>query len=142
MAAHLGYPVHNKIISITHHKKSKMSGRAINRTLRQLIPHRTQPQHTTSSSFRLSPSPNCNTSSSQNFLLSNSGATIQQQQVQLSKRSISSTIRTQTIHTTIRTALSFELSTLRYVLLLDSEGEESLLRGWDAGVAMEDDDGT
>lgn len=137
VAAHLGYPVHNKIISITHHKKSKMSGRAINRTLRQLIPHRTQPQHTTSSSFRLSPSPNCNTSSSQNFLLS--GATIQQQ---LSKRSISSTIRKQTIHTTIRTALSFELSTLRYVLLLDSEGEESLLRGWDAGVAMEDDDGT
>ena len=115
-----------------------MSGRAINRTLRQLIPHRTQPQHTSSSSFRLSPTPNCNTSSSQNFLLSS--ATIQQ--VQLSKRSISSTIRKQTIHTTIRTALSFELSTLRYALLLESEGEESMLRGWDAGVTMEDDDGT
>jgi len=42
-----------------------------------------------------------------------------------------------------RSALAVEASSLRYVLLLSGEGEEALLRGWDAGVAIaEEDDGT
>ncbi|KAL7447392.1 hypothetical protein ACHAXM_010602 [Skeletonema potamos] len=42
----------------------------------------------------------------------------------------------------MREALACEASSLRYALLLTSEGDEALLRGWDDGVANEDDDGT
>ncbi|KAL7447799.1 hypothetical protein ACHAWC_000115 [Mediolabrus comicus] len=42
----------------------------------------------------------------------------------------------------MRAALACEASSLRYALLLSSEGDEALLRGWDDGVATEDDDGT
>ncbi|KAL7440730.1 hypothetical protein ACHAXH_004299 [Discostella pseudostelligera] len=40
-------------------------------------------------------------------------------------------------------ALSYECSSLRYALLLSNGGvEEALLRGWDAGIVVEEDDGT
>lgn len=42
----------------------------------------------------------------------------------------------------MRAALACEASTLRYALLLCTEGDEALLRGWDDGVATEEDDGT
>ena len=42
----------------------------------------------------------------------------------------------------MREALACEASSLRYALLLTPEGDEALLRGWDDGVANEDDDGT
>lgn len=113
----------------------KMSGRTCNSILR-LIPRRptttsSSPQHT-SSPFRLSPS-HTNTSSCTQYQTATST---------ISRRTISSHLRSQTKHTTIRDALSCEISSLRYVLLLENEGEEALLRGWDAGVAVEDEDGT
>jgi hypothetical protein len=52
--------------------------------------------------------------------------------------------RIQTVNTTLRLALANELSSLRYVLMVTSSTDEEdvLLRGWDAGVAIDDDDGT
>jgi hypothetical protein len=52
--------------------------------------------------------------------------------------------RIQTVNTTLRLALANELSSLRYVLMVTSSNDEEdvLLRGWDAGVAIDDDDGT
>eukprot|EP00560_Eucampia_antarctica_P003611 CAMPEP_0197840104 /NCGR_PEP_ID=MMETSP1437-20131217/45411_1 /TAXON_ID=49252 ORGANISM="Eucampia antarctica, Strain CCMP1452" /NCGR_SAMPLE_ID=MMETSP1437 /ASSEMBLY_ACC=CAM_ASM_001096 /LENGTH=56 /DNA_ID=CAMNT_0043449655 /DNA_START=127 /DNA_END=297 /DNA_ORIENTATION=- len=51
--------------------------------------------------------------------------------------------RQSTMKETIRTAMAVEASGLRYVNLIRMNGaEESLARGWDLGVDMEDDDGT
>mmetsp|Transcript_12527 Transcript_12527/g.26405 ORF Transcript_12527/g.26405 Transcript_12527/m.26405 type:complete len:117 (-) Transcript_12527:295-645(-) len=88
------------------------------------------PQH-----FKLSPStsPSPSTSSTSTKVITES----------FSKRALSSQIRNQTNFHVARSALAVEASSLRYVLLLSGEGEEALLRGWDAGVAIaEEDDGT
>jgi len=88
------------------------------------------PQH-----FKLSPStsPSPSTSSTSTKVITES----------FSKRALSSQIRNQTKFHVARSALAVEASSLRYVLLLSGEGEEALLRGWDAGVAIaEEDDGT
>eukprot|EP00970_Alexandrium_tamarense_P000495 scaffold64_cov193-Alexandrium_tamarense.AAC.3 len=61
----------------------------------------------------------------------------------LSRRALSSQLRSQTNQATLRIALACEGSSLRYALLLSGEGEDALIRGWDAGVALvEEDDGT
>ncbi|KAL7546910.1 hypothetical protein ACHAWF_011046 [Thalassiosira exigua] len=60
----------------------------------------------------------------------------------LSRRALSSAKRSQTLHNTIRLSLACECSSLRYALLLSGEGEDALLRGWDDGIAVEDEDGT
>ena len=117
-----------------------MSGRTCCNSIPRLIPRRltsTSPQHT-SSPFRSSPSVN-NTSTS---TLNSSCTQYQTATTTISRRAISSNLRSQTKYATIRDALSCEISSLRYVLLLESDGEEALLRGWDAGVAVEDEDGT
>ena len=117
----------------------KMSARA---SMLRIIPRRgtssSSPQHT-SSPFRLSPSISNNNQSS--FII-NSTTSSSSSTRTLSRRTITSTIRTQTNQSTLRAALSNEISSLRYTLLLESEGEESLLRGWDAGVVDDDEDGT
>lgn len=121
-----------------------MNGRTGSSILRSIPRNRTpsssssscgsSPQHTSSSSlFRLSPSITAPTITPS----SNSSS-----QIILSRRALSSSLRQQSNASTLRAALSCEASTLRYALLLESEGEEALLRGWDAGVAVEDDDGT
>lgn len=119
-----------------------MSARTSTSMLR-IIPRRgtsssSSPQHT-SSPFRLSPSISNNNQSS--FII-NSTTSSSSSTRTLSRRTITSTIRTQTNQSTLRAALSNEISSLRYTLLLESEGEESLLRGWDAGVVDDDEDGT
>jgi len=45
---------------------------------------------------------------------------------------------------TLRDAVSCELSSLRYALMITrgEGGDDTLLRGWDAGVAVDDEDGT
>ena len=105
----------------------------------RIIPRRgtssSSPQHT-SSPFRLSPSISNNNNQS-SFIINSITSTRT-----LSRRTITSTIRTQTNQSTLRAALSNEISSLRYTLLLESEGEDSLLRGWDAGVVDDDEDGT
>ena len=105
----------------------------------RIIPRRgtssSSPQHT-SSPFRLSPSISNNNNQS-SFIINSITSTRT-----LSRRTITSTIRTQTNQSTLRAALSNEISSLRYTLLLESEGEESLLRGWDVGVVDDDEDGT
>ena len=52
-------------------------------------------------------------------------------------------MRNQNARMTLRDAVSCELSSLRYALMITSgEGEgDTLLRGWDAGVAVDDEDG-
>ena len=55
-----------------------------------------------------------------------------------SSRALSSSLRKQTNHATIRCALACEASSLRYSLFME-DGEDGLLRGWDAGVDEEDD---
>ena len=59
-----------------------------------------------------------------------------------SQRISSANLRTKTVLQISREALSTEASSLRYVNYLGSSAEESVLRGWDDGVACEDDDGT
>ena len=108
----------------------------------RIIPRRgtssSSPQHT-SSPFRLSPSISNNNNQS-SFIINSTTSSPSTRT--LSRRTITSTIRTQTNQSTLRAALSNEISSLRYTLLLESEGEESLLRGWDAGVVDDDEDGT
>ena len=94
-----------------------------------------RPQHTSYSPFRLSPSIT-NTSKQQSIL--NSTTT---QSTSLSRRVISSTIRSQTNHTITKSALACEISSLRYTLLLNGEDEDAIALGWDAGI-VEDEDGT
>jgi hypothetical protein len=107
----------------------------------RIIPRRgtssSSPQHT-SSPFRLSPSISNNNNQSSFIINSTTSSSTRT----LSRRTITSTIRTQTNQSTLRAALSNEISSLRYTLLLESEGEDSLLRGWDAGVVDDDEDGT
>ncbi|KAL7552738.1 hypothetical protein ACHAWF_015976 [Thalassiosira exigua] len=106
-----------------------MSGRTGSTILRRL-PLRSPNSSTlqASSLFRLSPS-----SSTRNLSEISTGA--------LSRRSYSSALRLQTHHTILRAALACESSSLRYALLLSGEGEGALLRGWDDGAVLEDDDG-
>ena len=118
-------------------------GSSISSLLRSAITRRTtSAQHNTSSSppFRISPSSSTSSSSQHQsiFILNSSSSS----QAQCSRRALSSTLRSQTNHNTMRAALACEASSLRYALLLSSEGDEALLRGWDDGVATEDDDGT
>ena len=94
-----------------------------------------RPQHTSYSPFRLSPSIT-NTSKQQSIL--NSTTT---QSTSLSRRVISSNIRSQTNHTITKSALACEISSLRYTLLLNGEDEDAIALGWDAGI-VEDEDGT
>ena len=94
-----------------------------------------RPQHTSYSPFRLSPSIT-NTSKQQSIL--NSTTT---QSTSLSRRVISSTIRSQTNHTITKSALACEISSLRYTLLVNGEDEDAIALGWDAGI-VEDEDGT
>lgn len=119
-----------------------MRGGSISSLLRSAITRRTtSAQHTSSSPpFRISP-PSSTSSSSQHqsiFILNSSSSS----HAQFSRRALSSTLRSQTNHNTMRAALACEASSLRYALMLSSEGDEALLRGWDDGVATEDDDGT
>ncbi|KAL7533963.1 hypothetical protein ACHAXR_005552 [Thalassiosira sp. AJA248-18] len=119
-----------------------MNGRTSSTILRGLLPRRSSaPQHT-SSPFRLSPSSNSSSSNSA-FVLNSSiiSPSSQTTTAAVSRRTLSSTLRSQTNHATLRAALACECSSLRYALLLKGEGEEALLRGWDAGV-VEDEDGT
>ena len=116
-------------------------GSSISSLLRSAITRRTSAQHTSSSPpFRISPSSSTSSSSQHQsiFILNSSSSS----QAQCSRRALSSTLRSQTNHNTMRAALACEASSLRYALLLSSEGDEALLRGWDDGVATEDDDGT
>mmetsp|Transcript_30479 Transcript_30479/g.52000 ORF Transcript_30479/g.52000 Transcript_30479/m.52000 type:complete len:117 (-) Transcript_30479:269-619(-) len=106
--------------------------RQIPRTARNNTSSSSSPQHT--ASFRLSPSTHQTSSSS--FTINNNCSTF------ISRRTLSSNLRNQTHHTIVRSALACEMSSCRYALLLKGEGEEALLRGWDAGVAVEDEDGT
>jgi len=92
-----------------------------------------RPQHTSYSPFRLSPSIT-NTSKQQSILNS-------AQSTSLSRRVISSTIRSQTNHTITKSALACEISSLRYTLLVNGEDEDAIALGWDAGI-VEDEDGT
>mmetsp|Transcript_30478 Transcript_30478/g.51999 ORF Transcript_30478/g.51999 Transcript_30478/m.51999 type:complete len:119 (-) Transcript_30478:267-623(-) len=108
--------------------------RQIPRTARNNTSSSSSPQHT--ASFRLSPSTTHQTSSSSSFTINNNCSTF------ISRRTLSSSLRNQTHHTIVRSALACEMSSCRYALLLKGEGEEALLRGWDAGVAVEDEDGT
>ena len=97
------------------------------------------PQHTPPP-FRISPS-TTSTSSSTNqsiFIQLNNNTS----PVQFSRRALSSSLRSQRNHNVMRDALACEASSLRYALMLESEGDEALLRGWDDGIANEDDDGT
>ena len=91
-----------------------------------------RPQHTSYSPFRLSPSI---TNSSKQPILNSAQST------SLSRRVISSNIRSQTNHTITKSALACEISSLRYTLLLNSEDEDAIELGWDAGI-VEDEDGT
>ena len=63
-------------------------------------------------------------------------------QTKLSTRALTSHLRSQNTHSLLRTALACEASSLRYSLLLTSVEEEMVVRGWDAGVCVEDEDGT
>eukprot|EP00804_Cyclotella_cryptica_P026461 CCRYP_008119-RB/>CCRYP_008119-RB protein AED:0.46 eAED:0.49 QI:247/0/0.5/1/0/0.5/2/0/120 len=109
------------------------SGKFIHRVLS----HRPSPssapqsisQHTRQSPFRIPPSPSPNGASAHPI---NSP----------SSRALSSQLRSQTHHTSLRSAMACEASSLRYALLLSGEGESALMRGWDSGVADEEDDGT
>lgn len=95
----------------------------------------TTPGSNTPQHFKLSPStsPSPSTTSTSTRVVTES----------FSKRALSSQIRNQTKFQVARSALAVEASSLRYALLLSGEGEEALLRGWDAGVAIaEEDDGT
>ncbi|KAL9179294.1 hypothetical protein ACHAXT_008584 [Thalassiosira profunda] len=100
----------------------------------RLLRRPSRPQHA-SAPFRIPPSATANTAS-RNLIESTS------QSATLSRRALSSTLRSQTHQSTLRAALACEGSSLRYALMLEGEGEEALLRGWDAGVAVEDEDGT
>lgn len=94
-----------------------------------------RPQHTSYSPFRLSPSIT-NSSKQQSILNSTTQSTSS-----LSRRVISSTIRSQTNHTITKSALACEISSLRYALLVNGEDEDAIALGWDAGI-VEDEDGT
>ena len=94
-----------------------------------------RPQHTSYSPFRLSPSIT-NSSKQQSILNSTTQST-----TSLSRRVISSTIRSQTNHTITKSALACEISSLRYTLLVNGEDEDAIALGWDAGI-VEDEDGT
>lgn len=94
-----------------------------------------RPQHTSYSPFRLSPSIT-NSSKQQSILNSSTQSTSS-----LSRRVISSTIRSQTNHTITKSALACEISSLRYTLLINGEDEDAIALGWDAGI-VEDEDGT
>jgi len=94
-----------------------------------------RPQHTSYSPFRLSPSIT-NASKQQSILNSTTQST-----TSLSRRVISSTIRSQTNHTITKSALACEISSLRYTLLVNGEDEDAIALGWDAGI-VEDEDGT
>ena len=94
-----------------------------------------RPQHTSYSPFRLSPSIT-NSSKQQSILNSTTQSTSS-----LSRRVISSTIRSQTNHTITKSALACEISSLRYTLLINGEDEDAIALGWDAGI-VEDEDGT
>ena len=103
------------------------------------VPRRSStPQHTPPP-FRISPSPSPSPSSTHQsiFIQLNNNTS----PVQFSRRALSSTLRSQRNNTILRDALACEASSLRYALMLASEGDEALLRGWDDGVD-EDDDGT
>ena len=107
--------------------------------LRSAFTRRASAQHTSSSPpFRISPSSSTSSGQHQSIFILNSSSS----HAQFSRRALSSTLRSQTNHNTMRAALACEASSLRYSLLLSSEGDEALLRGWDDGVATEDDDGT
>ena len=96
------------------------------------------PQHTPPP-LRISPSPSTSSSTHQSIFIQLNNNT---SPVQFSRRALSSSLRSQRNHNIIRDALACEASSLRYALMLSSEGDEALLRGWDDGVANEDDDGT
>jgi hypothetical protein len=53
-------------------------------------------------------------------------------------------LRDQNATTRLRDAVSCEFSSLRYALMITNgtDGEGTLLRGWDAGVDVDDEDGT
>jgi hypothetical protein len=53
-------------------------------------------------------------------------------------------MRHQNARTILRDATSCEISSLRYALMITNggDGDGSLLRGWDAGVDVDDEDGT
>ena len=95
-----------------------------------------RPQHTSYSPFRLSPLIT-NTSKQQSSILNSTT----QSTTSLSRRVISSTIRSQTNHTITKSALACEISSLRYTLLVNGEDEDAIVLGWDAGI-VEDEDGT
>lgn len=59
-----------------------------------------------------------------------------------SKRSYYSTERINCQYQKARTALACESSSLRYLNLITAATEDSLLRGWDDGIILDDDDGT
>ena len=61
----------------------------------------------------------------------------------MSRRALLSMQRIQTrINATLQLAIANEVSSLQYVLMITSstEDEDVLLRGWDAGVTIIDDD--
>lgn len=103
-----------KFKSKIHHTMSSQSVKFIRRI----------PSQTHSIPFRIPPSSQTSTTKS------------------LSSRALSSHLRSQTHHSAVRSAVACEASSLRYALLLSGEGETALLRGWDGGVADEEDDGT
>eukprot|EP00986_Skeletonema_menzelii_P016920 scaffold16406_cov161-Skeletonema_menzelii.AAC.8 len=107
--------------------------------LRALPRKSSTPQHTPPP-FRISPSPSTTSSSTHQsiFIQLNNNTS----PVQFSRRALSSSLRSQRNHNIMRDALACEASSLRYALMLTAEGDEALLRGWDDGVANEDDDGT
>mmetsp|Transcript_14906 Transcript_14906/g.26668 ORF Transcript_14906/g.26668 Transcript_14906/m.26668 type:complete len:128 (-) Transcript_14906:288-671(-) len=127
-----------------------MNGRSSN-ILRQIPRHcranttASRPQHA-SAPFRLSPSNHSTSSQTSPFTIinnaSSSSTSSSSSQTVFSRRALSSTIRSRTNHATMRTALACEISSCRYALMLSGEAEEGLLRGWDVGVAVEDEDGT
>ncbi|KAL7520381.1 hypothetical protein ACHAWX_005108 [Stephanocyclus meneghinianus] len=86
-------------------------------------------QHTRQSPFRIPPPPSPSRVSANPI---NSQST----------RALSSQLRSQTHYASLRYAIACEASSLRYALLLSGEGESALMRGWDSGVADEEDDGT
>ena len=110
------------------------------KTFLRAIPRKSSstPQHTPPP-LRISPSPSTSSSTHQSIFIQLNNNT---SPVQFSRRALSSSLRSQRNHNIMRDALACEASSLRYALMLSSEGDEALLRGWDDGVANEDDDGT
>mmetsp|Transcript_96 Transcript_96/g.157 ORF Transcript_96/g.157 Transcript_96/m.157 type:complete len:116 (-) Transcript_96:203-550(-) len=115
-----------------------MRGGGGSKAFLRALPRKSSPQHTPPP-FRISPSPSPSSSPHQSIFIQLNNNT---SPAQFSRRALSSTLRSQRNHSILRDALACEASSLRYALMLTSEGDEALLRGWDDGVANEDDDGT